>query len=97
KSAWLLAIVFGNWIGALFYFFIRRRDRLNLTQIVPQPIPASLTQPQASSQVVVAPPSQKSTRQTPAAASSFARPSDWTVLRLLLIIFGVLVVLPTAL
>src|SRR5882672_9129335 len=28
KSAWLLAILFGNWIGALFYFFIRRRERL---------------------------------------------------------------------
>lgn len=94
KSAWLLTILFGNWIGALLYFFIRRPERLKAIQIGP---PAAIYSPptqlsSAGAATVTRPPQMPT-----AATSSLARPSDWTLLRLLLIILGVVVVLPATL
>jgi len=34
RVAWLLVLLLGSWIGALFYFFIRRRERIRLARQV---------------------------------------------------------------
>jgi hypothetical protein len=94
-------ILFGNWIGALIYFFIRRRERLNPSRTGPWPasktVAGSPLQHRAASIPMDAKIIPQAIVPPPAAASSVARSSDWTHLRLLLVIFGVLVVLPTAL
>lgn len=93
KTGWLIAILFGNWIGALLYFFNRRRERLKGNLKSSSTIHAPPTWPQQARAVPVVPPPQ----MPATSASALARPSDWTLLRLLLIILGVVVVLPVTL
>jgi hypothetical protein len=35
RTVWLLVLLFGGWPGALFYFFLRRRQRLHLAGLGP--------------------------------------------------------------
>jgi hypothetical protein len=37
RTVWLLVLLFGGWPGALFYFFLRRRQRLQMAGTVPLP------------------------------------------------------------
>src|SRR5262245_20803940 len=93
KSAWLLVILFGNWIGALFYFFIRRRERLNPGRAEPQPASMAVRTAPRPIGAVISP----SMTVKPVAGTAVTRLSDWTYLRLVLVILGVLVGLPTVL
>lgn len=37
RTVWLLVLLFGGWPGALFYFFLRRRQRLQMAAAYPLP------------------------------------------------------------
>lgn len=97
KTAWLLALLLGSWIGALFYFFLQRRERLRegreetgtaKSPFGPRsgPIPNPPARHPAKPPVVIDPPVQAEKPLPPASSGMKAG--------VLVAVIGVLLVLP---